>query len=62
MTELIKEEGKYIHGKLKMWKERISTSFHSEDVPYDMYCNATAVLKILKSVDIPMQKINNVTC
>ena len=62
MTELIKEEGKYIHGKLKVWKERISTSFHCEDVRYDMYCNATAVLKFLKTVDIPMQKINNVTC
>ena len=29
-----------------MWKERIKTNFHGPDVPYDMYCNATAVLKI----------------
>ena len=43
-TELIK--GKYVHGKLKMWQERIETNFHSEDVPYDIYCNATAVLKV----------------
>ena len=26
--ELIKEEGKYVHGKLKMWKERIKINFH----------------------------------
>ena len=25
--ELIKGEGKYVYGKLKMWKERIKTSF-----------------------------------
>ena len=43
-TELIK--GKNIHGKLKTWKESIKTNFHGQDVPYDMYCNATAVLKI----------------
>ena len=29
-----------------MWKERIKTNFHGQNVPYDMYCNATAVLKI----------------
>ena len=45
-TKLIKGEGKYVHGKLKTWKERIKTNFHGQDVPYDMYCNATAVLKI----------------
>ena len=45
-TEQIKKEGRYIHGKLKTWKERIKTNFHGQDVPYDMYCNATAVLKI----------------
>ena len=43
-TEPIK--GKYVYGKLKTWKERIKTNFHGQDVPYDMYCNATAVLKI----------------
>ena len=36
----------YVHGKLKTWKERIKTNFHGQDVPYDMHCNATAVLKI----------------
>ena len=45
-TETIKSESKYIHGKLKPWKERIKTNFHCQNVPYDMYCNATAVLKI----------------
>ena len=45
-TEPINGEGKYAHGQLKMWKERIKTSFHGQDVPYNMYCNATAVLNI----------------
>ena len=45
-TEPIKREGSYVNGKLKTWKERIKTNFHGQDVPYDMYCNATAVLKI----------------
>ena len=45
-TEPIKGEGKYMHGKLKMWKERSKTNFHGQNVPYDMYCNATVVLKI----------------
>ena len=45
-TEPIKGEGRYVNGKLKTWKERIKTNFHGQDVPYDMYCNATAVLKI----------------
>ena len=45
-TKPIKREGKYVHGKLIMWKERIKTNFHGQDVPFDMYCHATAVLKI----------------
>ena len=45
-TEPIKREGSCVHGKLKTWKERIKTNFHGQDVPYDMYSNATAVLKI----------------
>ena len=43
-TEPIK--GKYVRGKLKTWKKDIKTNFHGQIVPYDMYCNATAVLKI----------------
>ena len=54
-----------------MWKERIKTNFHGQDVPYDMYCNATAVLNIdsvynnvkiiipmyiLKNANTPMRK------
>ena len=76
-TEPIKGEGRYIHGKSKRWKECIKTNFHGQDVPHDMYCNATAVLKIdyvykqgknyhpqveCKSVNISMPKTNNVTC
>ena len=45
-TEPIKGEGKYVHGKLKTWKEHINTNLHGQNVPYDMYCTATAVLKI----------------
>ena len=43
-TEPVK--GKYVRGKLKTWKGSIKTNFHGQDVPYNMYCNATAVLKI----------------
>ena len=46
VTGPIKGEGKYVHGKLKMQKERIKTNFHDYEVPYDVYCNATGVLKI----------------
>ena len=45
-TEPIKGEGQYMHGKLKTWKDHIKTSFHGQDVPYNMYCDATVVLKI----------------
>ena len=45
-TGPIKGEGKYVHSKLKMWQNRIKTNFYGQDVPYDMCCNATAVLKI----------------
>ena len=41
-TGPIKREGKYVHGKLKTWKYRIKTNFYGQNVPYDMYCNATA--------------------
>ena len=34
-TEPIK--GKYVHGKLKIWKERIKTNFHGQDVPCNIY-------------------------
>ena len=43
-TEPIK--GKYVHGKLKTWKKDIKTNFHGQILPCDMYCNATAILKI----------------
>ena len=45
-TEPIKIEGRYFYGKLKTWKERIKTNFHGQDVPYDIHCNETSVLKI----------------
>ena len=46
-TEPIKREGRYVNGKLRTWKERMRTNFHGQDVPYNMHCNATAVLKIV---------------
>ena len=45
-TGPIKGEGKFVHGNLKMWKERIKTNFHGQNVPYDMHYNETALLKI----------------
>ena len=44
MTEPIK--GNNVRSKLKTWEKGIKTNFHGQIVPYDMYCNATAVLKI----------------
>ena len=44
-TEPIKREGRYVNDKLNTWKERIKTNFHDQDVPFNMHCNATAVLK-----------------
>ena len=35
-----------MYGKLKAWKKHIKIVFHGQYLPYDMYCNATAVLKI----------------
>ena len=32
--------------EIKTWKEWIKTNFHGQGVPYDVHCNATAVLKI----------------
>ena len=34
------------NGKLKTWKECIKTNFHDQDVPYEMHCNTTAVLRM----------------
>ena len=45
-AEPVKGEVKYVHGKLKTWKEHKKTNIHDQHVPYDMYCNATAVPKI----------------
>ena len=46
VTVPIKKEGRYGNGKLKRWGERTKTDFYSQDVPYNMHCNTTAVLKI----------------
>ena len=45
-TKPIKRGGRCVNDKLKTWKERIKKKFHGQDAPYDMHCNATAVLKI----------------
>ena len=46
VTEPIKREDRYSNGELKTWKEHIRTNFHGQDVPYNIHCNATVVLKI----------------
>ena len=45
-TEPTKIEGRYVNSNLKTWKERIKTNFHGQDVPHNIHCNATVVLKI----------------
>ena len=45
-TEPIKGGDKYVHGKLKTGKECMKMNFHGQDVPYNMYSNAMAVLNI----------------
>ena len=35
-----------MHEKMETRKQCIKTIFHGHDVPYNMYCNATAILKI----------------
>ena len=45
-TGPIKRESRYVNDKLKTWKERLKAHFYGQDVPYNMHCNATAVLKI----------------
>ena len=46
VTEPIKKEVEYVHAKFKTLKEYIKTNSHGQDVPYNMYCNALALLKI----------------
>ena len=35
-----------VYRKLIIWKKHINISFHGQDIPQDIYCNATPVLKI----------------
>ena len=35
----------HMHSNLKMWRERTKKHFRGLDVPHDMYCSATTVLK-----------------
>ena len=35
-----------MHDNQKSWKEYLNANFHGRNVPYDMYFNAKAVLKI----------------
>ena len=34
-----------MHGMLKSWKKRIKINFYNQEILYDVYCNATAVLR-----------------
>ena len=36
----------YVNGKLKTWKEKITTNFHGKSVPHEERCEATAILTI----------------
>ena len=45
-TEPKKREGRSVNCKVKTWKKRIKANVHGQDVPYNMHCNVTAVLKI----------------
>lgn len=71
----MKGGGKYMHGKLKMLKERIK--INGQDVSYHIDCIATAVLEVghyinklktiilgymLKSANTLMQRVINVAC
>ena len=40
------KEGCYIHGKVKVWKDKIRTNFHGKDIRYNQCCKTTAVLKV----------------
>ena len=37
---------RYVNGKLKTWKEELSTNFHGKSVPHQERCEATAILKV----------------
>ena len=43
------KEGCYFNAKLNVYKDKIRTDFHGEEIPFNQYCKATAVLKV-KSV------------
>ena len=43
------KEGCYLNAKSNVYKDKIRTDFHGEDISYNQYCKATAVLKV-KSV------------
>ena len=36
---------RYVNGKLKTWKEKITANFHGKSVPHEERCEATAILK-----------------
>ena len=39
-------KGKYINSKLNMYGDRIAVSYHGKEVPYNIRCKATAILRI----------------
>ena len=43
------KEGCYLNAKLNVYKDKIRTDFHGEEILFNQYCKATAVLKV-KSV------------
>ena len=45
MSEPLKQ-GCYLNAKLNVYKDKIRNNSHGENIPYNQYCKATALLKI----------------
>ena len=67
------KKDRYVNGKLKTWKEEISTNFHGKNVPHEGRCEATAILKVssvylcirkctFKSVNTVEERLKNTIC
>ena len=46
LTTSVVNKGKYINSKLNMYGDKIAVSYHGKEVPYNIYCKATAILRI----------------
>ena len=46
LTKDPENKDRYVNGKRKTWKEKITTIFYGKSVPHEERCEATAILKI----------------